>query len=144
MKRRAVVVAVTLVVIACSAAALLGQRRGGRFGTFLRRPAADTFDGRFNFCRIGFNNGYRDGGGWSVDYPRADVNLSIRLSELTKAPVSFNDSGEPKHVVIGLTEDALFRCPFIMMTEVGGVLLRRCGSGKAANVPAQRRVPVGR
>jgi Domain of unknown function (DUF4159) len=106
--------------MAGSVAAQFGQRRGGRFGAFLRRPAADTFDGRFNFCRIGFNNGYRNGGGWSVDYPRADINLSIRLSELTKAPVSFNDSGEPKHIVVGLTEDALFRCPFIMMTEVGG------------------------
>jgi Domain of unknown function (DUF4159) len=121
VKKRIVILAVTVLVMAGSVAAQFGQRRGGRFGAFLRRPAADTFDGRFNFCRIGFNNGYRDGGGWSVDYPRADVNLSIRLSELTKAPVSFNDSGEPKHIVIGLTEDALFRCPFIMMTEVGGV-----------------------
>jgi hypothetical protein len=108
-----------MLIMAGSVAAQFGQRRGGRFGAFLRRPAADTFDGRFNFCRIGFNSGYR-GGAWSVDYPRADINLSIRLSELTKAPVSFDDSGEPKHLVIGLTEDALFRCPFIMMTEVGG------------------------
>jgi hypothetical protein len=123
VKTRLVVLVVTVLVIAGSAAAQFGQRRGGRFGAFLRRPAADTFDGRFNFCRIGFNGGYGGGGGWSVDYPRADINLSIRLGELTKAPVSFDASGEPKHVVIGLTDAALFRCPFIMMTEVGGLYL---------------------
>ena len=26
-------------------------------------------------------------GGWNVDWPRADINLSVRLSELTKTPV---------------------------------------------------------
>ena len=57
--------------------------------------------------------------GWSVDYPRADVNLSIRLSELTKARVSFDAQREPNHVVVRLTDDELFQCPFIMMTEVG-------------------------
>ena len=41
-----------------------------------------------------------DGGGWSVDYPRADVNLSIRLSELTKTRISIDKSGEPNHLVI--------------------------------------------
>ena len=41
------------------------------------------------FCRISFRNApYGDGAGWSVDYPRADMNLSIRFSELTSALVS--------------------------------------------------------
>ena len=64
-----------------------------------------------------------DGGNWAVDYPRADVNLSIRLSELTKTRVSTDASGEPDHVVIALTDPALFECPFVMMTEVGAAYI---------------------
>ena len=84
------------------------------------RPTPETFQGSFNFCRIMFsyaNDG--DGGNWAVDYPRADVNLSIRLSELTKTRVATEASGEPDHIVIALTDPALFECPFVMMTEVG-------------------------
>jgi hypothetical protein len=43
------------------------------------------------------------------------------LSELTKTRVSLDPSGEPNHLVIRLTDPALFQCPFIMMTEVGAV-----------------------
>jgi hypothetical protein len=67
-----------------------------------------------------FSAGYDgDGGNWAVDYPRADVNLSIRFSELTKGRISIDPTGEPNHVVIELTDPALFECPFVMMTEVG-------------------------
>ena len=45
-----------------------------------------------------------DGGGWSVDFPRADINMSIRLSELTKTTVSFAAPEEPNHVVVRLTD----------------------------------------
>jgi hypothetical protein len=62
-----------------------------------------------------------DGGNWSVDYPRADENLSTRLSELTKTPISRNLGGEPNHVLVRLTDPELFQCPFIMMTEVGSM-----------------------
>ena len=84
----------------------------------------ESFDGAFNFCRIIFsqsNDG--DGGNWSVDYPRADVNLSIRLSELTRTRISRDSSGEPNHVLLRLTDDLMFQCPFIMMTEVGSTYL---------------------
>jgi hypothetical protein len=47
------------------------------------------------------------------------VNLSIRLSELTRTRISRDTSGEPNHVLLRLTDDLLFQCPFIMMTEVG-------------------------
>ena len=96
-----------------------------RFGDPIRRPGPDSFDGAFNFCRIEFR-GVRggDGGGWGVDYARADENLSIRLSELTKTPISISkDTDGPNHLVIRLTDPALFRCPFIMMTEVGSMFL---------------------
>ena len=80
----------------------------------------ESFDGGFNFCRIMFSESHDgDGGNWSVDYPRADINLSIRLSELTRTRISRDPSGEPNHVLLRLTDDLLFQCPFIMMTEVG-------------------------
>lgn len=81
--------------------------------------AAADFDGAFHFCRAAYRSGRGDGGSWLVDYPRADINLSIRLSELTKARVSFDAAREPNHFVIRLTDDELFQCPFVMMTEVG-------------------------
>ena len=95
-------------------------RQRGRFGGGLRTPTAESFDGGFNFCRILFRgNRFGDGGGWGVDYPRADVNLSIRLSELTRMRISRDAAGEPNHLVVRLTDEALFQCPFVMMTEVG-------------------------
>lgn len=99
------------------------QRRMGTSNRF-PTPTESSFDGGFNFCRIAFQTGrMRRGGMWSVDYPRADVNLSIRLSELTKTRVSVDGDREPRHFVLTLTDPSLFRCPFIMMTEPGGLQL---------------------
>jgi hypothetical protein len=112
--------------VAVAATDLAGQFRDRRgwFGERYPAPTAESFDGRFNFCRVAFQSGrYRRGGGWGVDYPRADVNLSIRLSELTATRVSFDEANEPRHFVIRLTDESLFQCPFIMMTEVGGLFL---------------------
>ena len=60
-----------------------------------------------------------DGGDWSVDYPRADVNLSIRLSELTQHARQPRHVGRAESRRAQLTDDLMFQCPFIMMTEVG-------------------------
>jgi hypothetical protein len=65
-------------------------------------------------------NPYGDGNGWSVDYPRADINLSYRLSELTTTSVSRDAHGNYNHTVFQLTDAELYKCPFIMMTEPGG------------------------
>jgi hypothetical protein len=105
-------------VIAGTAAAQFG--RGGGVGMRLARP--DSFDGRFNFCRAVYRrNPYGDGGGWATDYPNADIDLSIRLSELTKTPVSFDKSEYPQHLIVRLTDDELFHCPLIIMAEVGSL-----------------------
>jgi hypothetical protein len=109
-------------VAACTVVMTAQQfRRGGRrFGYAIRTPTPESFDGAFNFCRVMFPGSYDgDGGGWAVDYPRADINLSIRLSELTKTRISLDPGGEPNHLVLTLTDPELFQCPFIMMTEVG-------------------------
>ena len=55
-----------------------------------------------------------------MDWPRADENLSIRLSELTRTPVSMDQSQQPKHLLVRLTDPELSHCPFVMMTEPGG------------------------
>ncbi len=124
LRRRARRLAILASALLLVASVGLAQRRSRGFARaqFGFPPAA--YDGGFNFCRIAFRqspNG--DGGGWNVDWPRADENLSIRLSELTKAPVSFDPDRQPNHVVLTLTDPDLFRCPFIMMTEVGALYL---------------------
>jgi len=115
-------VAATLVV--ASSAAEPQGRRGGQFGRFQSVDPTWIYDGSFVFCRIAFRNApYGDGGGWSVDYPRADLNLPFRTGQLTTVPISRDSQGEPNHVVITLTDPKLFQCPFIMMTEPGGLFL---------------------
>jgi hypothetical protein len=124
--RTRIAVGVALALLLAAAAAAQFRQRG--FGGFAQRPARyatmDDFDGAFQFCRIVFRQvADGDGGNWSVDYPRADENLSIRLSELTKTPVSMGADGLPNHLLINLASPELFRCPFIMMTEVGSIYL---------------------
>jgi hypothetical protein len=100
------------------------QRGRGRFEYTVRMATPESFDGSFNFCRVPFASSRRgDGGGWGVDYPRADINLSIRLSELTRTVISRDGSGEPNHLIVRLTDESLFQCPFVMMTEVGSAYL---------------------
>ncbi len=120
--KKAAVAAVILVVVMTSLAQ--AQRRGGRRGEmdYVKRPGHITWNSDFTFCRIAYRSaGGRGGGSWGVDYPRADMNLPIRLAELTKTPVNFDAMKEPNHVVVLATEPELFKCPFVMITEVGTV-----------------------
>lgn len=110
--------ALAALVVAVSSVAFAQRGGGGYYG--VRRPSADTFKGDFTFCRLAFRAGYGGyGGGWGVDYPRADENLSIRLSELSTATVNFDNHGTPNYVVIQATEPELFKCPFLMVTNHG-------------------------
>jgi len=112
---------------------LPAQRRGPAIPHF--DPSGEsTSDGNFHFCRLYFRNGYTgDGDGWYVDYPRADENLSTRLAELTKAPVTHDLEGTPDHIVVRLIDPALFQCPFVMMSEPGGSFF---DESEAANLRA--------
>ena len=83
------------------------------------------FDGSFIYCR-GFYRSVRgeDGGqGWSTDYPGADNNFSIRLSELTRVPVKWDPTRQPIHVVVRLDDPLLYRCPMLFMEDVGTMQL---------------------
>src|SRR5262245_53916756 len=91
-------------------------------------PTATTFDGNFHFCRVMFASDHREKQGWSTDYPGADINLSVRLSELTRVRVTLTHDGAggevsegevPDTVVVRLTDDALFQCPFTLMEDAG-------------------------
>ena len=111
-----------LAALVVVSSAVYAQRGGGGYYG-VRRPTADTFKGDFKFCRLAFRGGYGGyGGGWGVDYPRADENLSIRLSELSDAAVNFDKQGTPNYVVIQATEPELFKCPFVMVTNHGRAL----------------------
>jgi hypothetical protein len=94
-----------------------GGRTPPRFAT------ATTFDGSFNFCRVMFRSDRREKQGWATDYPGADINFSVRLAELTKVRVKMANIGTedevPDAVVVRLTDEALFQCPFIFMEDAG-------------------------
>jgi hypothetical protein len=114
-------VCAVIAIVAIVGAIVEGQRRrGGGWEYRIEPPGPTTNDGRFQFCRIMFRSSrYGDGGGWGVDFPRGDINISIRFSELTKAPVSFDRNKEPNYFVVRLTDPQMFQCPFVMLTEVG-------------------------
>src|SRR5262245_59841751 len=118
------VAVVTLALAALAVVARVEAQFAPRGFLSARRATSKDFDGRFNFCRVAFASDVRgDGATWNVDYPRADINLSVRLSELTKTTISRTRSGEPNNLLIQLTDPELFECPFIMMTEVGSAAL---------------------
>jgi Domain of unknown function (DUF4159) len=122
LKRRVLLLAAFLaVVVAAEVDAQFGQRGFGGHGFLnVSKAAPEDFDGRFNFCRVAFSSDLQgDGANWSVDYPRADINLSIRLAELTKTAISRDAANNPNHLLVQLTDAELFQCPFTMMTEVG-------------------------
>jgi hypothetical protein len=87
-----------------------------------RFPTAALRDGQFHFCRLMFESdrGERGGQGWRTDYPGADINFSVRLSELTKTAVSKGPGGEPEHFVVPSSgHDGLFACPFVHVEDAG-------------------------
>lgn len=111
-------------LLVASASVAQGRFGGSIFGERIKVATPGDFDGAFLFCRVAFRTSpYGDGGNWAVDYPRADINLPFRLSELTTTQISRDATGERNHVVLRLTDPLLFRCPFIMMTEVGNIYL---------------------
>jgi hypothetical protein len=113
------------------ALALAGAASAQDYFPFMRGPrraaprfATDaSFDGGFNFCRLYYTQVRRayGGQGWWTDYPDADTNFSIRLSELTKTRVSQQPGGEPNHLVVRADEAALFQCPFVTIEDAGTV-----------------------
>jgi hypothetical protein len=83
-------------------------------------------DSAFVVCRLAYRSVRSEpmGIGWQTDYPFAEINLTTRLSELTKTRVSRRNNGEPNHFVVRLTDDALFNCPLTVASDVGTIGFR--------------------
>lgn len=121
MKRR--VAALTVALAATVAVGYAQQIWSGGYGrnAAARFPTKDTFQGTFNCCRLMFTSNRREKSGWRTDYPGADINFSVRIAELTKTRVAMppGGGGDPEHVVVQLTDDALFQCPWLLIQDGG-------------------------
>src|SRR6267142_6100777 len=102
MKALAVALAAAAFLVAAVASAQFG--RGGNASIAAHTAGPNSFDGRFHYCRGMYRmNPAGDGGSWLTDYPLADMDLSIRLSELTRMRVAFDATGQPQHLIVSLT-----------------------------------------
>jgi hypothetical protein len=89
----------------------------------LARGALPKEPASFTFCRLIYRSVRSEalGSGWTTDYPSADQNLMIRLSEVTKLDVSRGDLEEVLHAVVRSTDKNVFRCPFLFASDIGTV-----------------------
>ncbi len=123
-RRSAVAIVVALLAIGVGAAAGVAYAQqifSGYYGyTPPRFPTANSFKGAFNMCRVMFTSNRREKRGWDTDYPGADINFSVRLGELTRTRVTKQPNhSDPEYVVVRLTDQALFQCPFVLMEDAG-------------------------
>jgi hypothetical protein len=109
------------ITVAAGAQRFRGVREGP--GVPVRFPPPRFTDGAFTHCKIMYRSvrSEANGMGWATDYPYAGINLMTRLSELTKTPISKDADGNPNYWVVHLTDDALFRCPFTIASDVGTI-----------------------
>jgi len=125
--RRVVALAVLVIAVAGVAFAQRGFRGGFssfREGSFPPIYAPKEMpDASFVICRLEYRSVRfeQSGIGWQTDYPYAEINLTTRLSELTKTRVSRTTSQEPHHYVVRLTDDQLFNCPILMASDAGTI-----------------------
>jgi hypothetical protein len=121
MPRRLARALVVAIVLAAAVVSVQGQFRGYGRRFPPRMPTAESFDGKFNFCRLMYTSDRREegGSGWSTDYWDADINFSTRLGELTKTTISRQDDGTPNHLTVRIADPLLFQCPFLSATDVG-------------------------
>ena len=126
--RRALRVA-GIAALALGAAVGAGYAQGFRFreGSLAARyPPPHMPDASFVVCRLSYRSVRSEpmGIGWQTDYPYAEINLTTRLSELTKTRVSRDDTGHPNYFVVRPTDTELFNCPFVVASDVGTIGFR--------------------
>jgi len=123
MRRPRAGIAVALALIAVTGAVSVAQRFGVSegAGAGIRVPPEDFNDGGFTICKWMFRSERSEPGGigWSTDYPYGEINLLIRLSELTKVRASRDGAGHVNYWVVKLTDDQLFQCPILVGSDVG-------------------------
>ena len=119
--------AAAALVAALGAASALQAQRYFREGSFAARWAPDAMpDSAFVVCRLAYRSVRSEpsGIGWETDYPYAEINLSTRLSELTRTRISVDADESPNFYVVRLTDDALFNCPFTVASDAGTIGFR--------------------
>ena len=99
----------------------------GEQGDPAELPPQEWPDRHVAGCHLLYTSVRREsnGSGWRTDYPWAQRNLLIRLSEMTKTRVSRHPAGFPHVWLVRLTEPALFDCPYVMASDVGTIGLSR-------------------
>src|SRR5688572_29553245 len=120
-------IATILALVAATGAVSVAQRFGviEGAGAGIRVPPRDFTDGGFTICKWMFRSDRSEpsGVGWSTDYPYGEINLLIRLSQLTKARVSRDRRGHVNYWVVRATDDQLFKCPILLGSDVGTAAL---------------------
>ena len=109
------------------ASGVLHGQRYFREGSFPARWAPRQMpDASFVICRVAYRQvrAEQSGIGWMTDYPYAEINLTTRLSELTKTTVSRDGGRQPNHYSVRLTDESLFNCPVLFMSDAGTVGFR--------------------
>jgi len=125
--RRLPVSALAALLIVTLASGAAYAQRFFREGSFATRYAPVAMpDASFVVCRLAYQQVRREasGIGWQTDYPYAEINLTTRLSELTKTRVSRDEGKQPNFYVVRLTDDQLFNCPITVMSDAGTIGIR--------------------
>jgi len=113
------------VLFALVLASTAWAQRWGRieegYGVPERHPPENFSDGAFTVCKLKYRSVRSEwlGMGWATDYPYAGINLTTRVAELTKTPVSRDTNGDPNYWVVTADDPALFQCPYVMAADVG-------------------------
>jgi hypothetical protein len=92
--------------------------------TRARFPPGEWPDRDFTICRLWYTSvrSERDGSGWKTDYPYSEINLLIRLGEMTPTRISYDaQQKRPNTWVVKLTDPKLYDCPFLIASDVGTI-----------------------
>jgi hypothetical protein len=115
VRRSLRLIGLVLLTVATAAPAIEQRDAAG-----LNRWSELEYDGRFTFARLRWGGGgggrFRGGWGaaWNHDYPRAEQNLAMILSELTTLDIHTDGSR-----VLSLDDPELFKYPIAFMWEPG-------------------------
>src|SRR4051812_17159828 len=113
--------AITALLLALSTAALAAQFGGGfqRFGfpqvenQYGKLDAKHEFAwSRLQYTPLGGAFGFRYGGNWSRDYPKADITFLAALRRLTRV------DARSYQQVVNLNTDDIFNYPFVYAVQV--------------------------
>ena len=119
-----------LIVSAGYASAQLPRDSDGIFGALrgeqgdpAELPPHEWPDANVAGCHMLYTSVRREanGSGWRTDYPWAQRNLLIRLSELTKTSVRWRLCGMPHVWLVRLPDPSLFRCAYLRASDVGTI-----------------------